>query len=96
MSEIRDHRDLEAWRVAMDAVLETYRLSADLPKQETYGLISQMRRAAVSVPSNVAKAGLGRPRGDQIFDHGPRIDGGTRHAGGGGLATGIRLSGPRG
>ena len=55
MSEIRDHRDLEAWCVAMDAVLETYRLSADLPKQETYGLISQMRRAAVSVPSNIAE-----------------------------------------
>ena len=55
MSEIRDHRDLEAWRVAMDAVLETYRLSADFPKTETYGLVSQMRRAAVSVPSNVAE-----------------------------------------
>ena len=55
MSEIRDHRDLEAWRVAMDAVEATYRLSADFPKTETYGLISQMRRAAVSVPSNVAE-----------------------------------------
>ena len=55
MSEIRDHRDLEAWRVAMDAVVETYRLSADFPKPETYGLVSQMRRAAVSVPSNVAE-----------------------------------------
>jgi four helix bundle protein len=55
MSEIRDHRDLEAWRVAMDAVLETYRMSADFPKAETYGLISQMRRAAVSVPSNIAE-----------------------------------------
>jgi four helix bundle protein len=55
VSEIRDHRDLEAWRVSMDAVLETYRLSADFPKTETYGLVSQMRRAAVSVPSNVAE-----------------------------------------
>ena len=55
MSEIRDHRDLEAWRVAMDAVMETYGLSADFPKPETYGLVSQMRRAAVSVPSNVAE-----------------------------------------
>ena len=55
MSEIRDHRDLEAWRVAMDAVLETYRVSADFPKAEIYGLVSQMRRAAVSVPSNIAE-----------------------------------------
>ena len=55
MTEIRDHRDLEAWRVAMEAVVETYRLSADFPKPETYGLVSQMRRAAVSVPSNVAE-----------------------------------------
>ena len=55
MSEIRDHRDLEAWRVAMDAVVQTYRLSADLPKPETFGLSSQMRRAAVSVPSNIAE-----------------------------------------
>ena len=55
MSEIRDHRDLEAWRVAMDAVEETYRVSADFPKSEIYGLAGQMRRAAVSVPSNVAE-----------------------------------------
>ena len=55
MSEIRDHRDLDAWKVAMDAVLETYRLSADFPRTETYGLVSQLRRAAVSVPSNVAE-----------------------------------------
>lgn len=55
MSEIRDHRDLEAWRIAMDAVLETYKLSADFPRTETYGLTAQMRRAAVSVPSNIAE-----------------------------------------
>jgi hypothetical protein len=34
MGEIRDHRDLEAWRVAMDAVVETYRLSVDYPKRD--------------------------------------------------------------
>jgi four helix bundle protein len=55
MSEIRDHRDLEAWKVAMDAVMETYAVSSDFPKSETYGLTGQMRRAAVSVPSNVAE-----------------------------------------
>jgi len=55
MNEIRSHRDLEAWRIAMDAVLETYKLSAEFPRTETYGLTSQMRRAAVSVPSNIAE-----------------------------------------
>jgi four helix bundle protein len=55
MSSIRDHRDLEAWRIAMDAVIETYRLTARFPLAETYELQSQMRRAAVSVPSNIAE-----------------------------------------
>ena len=55
MSEIKDHKGLEAWKVAMDAVMETYELSGDFPKAEIYGLASQMRRAAVSVPSNVAE-----------------------------------------
>jgi four helix bundle protein len=55
MSDIRDHRGLEAWRLAMDAVMETYTVSSEFPKSETYGLAGQMRRAAVSVPSNVAE-----------------------------------------
>ena len=63
MSEIRDHRDLEAWQVAMDAVLETYRITSSFPKSELYGLTSQMRRAAVSAPSNIAE---GQGRGDAI------------------------------
>ena len=55
MSEIKDHRGLETWQVAMDAVMETYAVSSDFPKSELYGLTGQMRRAAVSVPSNVAE-----------------------------------------
>ena len=55
MSEIKDHKGLEAWQVAMDAVMETYAVSSDFPKSEIYGLTGQMRRAAVSVPSNVAE-----------------------------------------
>jgi four helix bundle protein len=55
MNPIRNHRDLEAWQIAMDLTTETYRLTEAFPAKETYGLQSQMRRAAVSVPSNIAE-----------------------------------------
>jgi four helix bundle protein len=48
-------QDLRVWQVAMDLTEEIYRVTADFPKHELYGLISQMRRAAVSVPSNIAE-----------------------------------------
>ena len=53
------YEDLKVWRRAMDLVLCVYRATAAFPKQEVYGLTSQMRRAAVSVPSNIAE-GKGR------------------------------------
>ncbi len=53
------YEDLKVWRRAMDLVLEVYRSTGSFPKQEIYGLTSQMRRAAVSVPSNIAE-GKGR------------------------------------
>ena len=51
--------DLEVWRAAMDLVTRVYRLSRHFPKDEMYSLKSQLRRAAVSVPSNIAE-GKGR------------------------------------
>jgi four helix bundle protein len=54
-SEIKSHRDLIAWQKAMDLVVETYKVSRDFPKEELYGLTSQMRRAAMSVPANIAE-----------------------------------------
>jgi four helix bundle protein len=54
-----DHTELRAWQRAVDLVVEVYRCTASFPNQETYGLTSQMRRAAVSVPSNIAE-GKGR------------------------------------
>ena len=50
---------MAAWREAMALVVAVYRQTAGFPKEETYGLISQIRRAAVSIPSNIAE-GAGR------------------------------------
>lgn len=51
--------DLEVWRATMDLAEGIYRITKVFPKEETYGLTSQLRRAAVSVPSNIAE-GKGR------------------------------------
>lgn len=61
----RNYRDLVAWQKAMDLVVAVYRASGTLPKEELYGLTSQLRKAAVSVPSNIAE-GQGR-RSDREF-----------------------------
>ena len=55
MSEIKSFRDLIAWQVGMDTVVLTYELTQEFPVEERYGLISQMRRCATSIPSNVAE-----------------------------------------
>jgi four helix bundle protein len=59
MSEIKSHRDLVAWQRAMDLVVAIYEMTARWPRDEIYGLTSQARRAAVSVPANIAE-GYGR------------------------------------
>lgn len=56
---INSHRDLVAWQKAVGLVKEVYRVTALLPSDERFGLTSQVRRAAVSVPSNIAE-GYGR------------------------------------
>ncbi|MGE3268005.1 MAG: four helix bundle protein [Chloroflexota bacterium] len=58
-SASRNFRDLLAWQRAMDLVQAVYALTADFPPDERFGLTSQLRRAAVSVPSNIAE-GQGR------------------------------------
>src|SRR5258706_7350999 len=49
------YRDLIGWRKAMDLVTEIYRVTRSFPRDELYGLTNQLRRAAVSVPSNIAE-----------------------------------------
>jgi four helix bundle protein len=56
---INSYEDLEVWQAAMILAEQCYALTATFPREETYGLTSQMRRAAVSVPSNIAE-GYGR------------------------------------
>jgi four helix bundle protein len=52
---VNSFRDLRVWQAGMDLVERVYRLTEAFPVQECYGLTSQMRRAAVSVPSNIAE-----------------------------------------
>jgi four helix bundle protein len=58
-SEIRSFRDLVAWQKAMDLCQEVYRVTQSYPADERFALTAQTRRAAVSVPSNIAE-GYGR------------------------------------
>jgi four helix bundle protein len=52
---VRSYKDLLAWQKSMDLVAAVYRASQGFPKEEIFGLVSQIRRAAVSVPSNIAE-----------------------------------------
>lgn len=59
MGEIKTYRDLLVWQKSMTLVADVYKASKSFPNDETYGLTSQIRRCAVSVPSNIAE-GYGR------------------------------------
>ena len=56
---MRPHQKLDAWSKSVDLVVGIYRATEKFPKEERYGLTSQLRRAAVSVPANIAE-GAGR------------------------------------
>lgn len=56
---VQSYRELFAWQKAMDFTTEVYRVTRRFPKEELYGVTSQLRRAAISVPSNIAE-GQGR------------------------------------
>lgn len=57
---VYSYKDLIVWQKSIDLAVELYTLTDDFPRSEVYGLSSQMRRAAVSIPSNIAE---GRRRG---------------------------------
>lgn len=52
---MRDYRKIDAWRLADDLTVAVYQQSRDFPKEELYGLTSQLRRASYSVPANIAE-----------------------------------------
>ncbi len=62
---MKTHKDLDAWKRAMDLVEIIYKSSHSFPSGEVYGLTAQVRRAVVSIPSNIAE-GAGR-KGDKEF-----------------------------
>jgi four helix bundle protein len=54
-NQIKSYRDLDAWRLAMEIVVGIYRVTKAFPADERFGLTAQVRRAAVSIPSNIAE-----------------------------------------
>ncbi|MCB9082604.1 MAG: four helix bundle protein, partial [Lewinellaceae bacterium] len=50
-----NHKDLDAWKISMELVQWIYEVTRDFPNQELYGLTNQLRRSAVSIPSNIAE-----------------------------------------
>ncbi len=66
--KIKSYRDLKVWQRGMDLVVESYRLATALPKNEAYGLASQIQRAATSTPANIAE-GHGREHLGDYLHH---------------------------
>lgn len=62
--KIESYENLIVWQKSMDLVIAVYTLTGKFPKEEMYGLISQMRRAAVSIPSNIAEGSRRSSRKD--------------------------------
>jgi four helix bundle protein len=60
MTATSSYRDLIVWQKSIQLVVELYKITKEFPREEIYGLTSQMRRSAVSIPSNIAE---GRNRG---------------------------------
>lgn len=59
MGEVRSYRDLTVWQESMNLAENCYKLTRSFPKEEIYGMVSQVRRSAVSIPANIAE-GYGR------------------------------------
>ncbi len=65
---VRSYHDLNVWQLSMDLAERVYVLTASFPKEETYGLTSQLRRAASSIPAKIAE-GYGRDSLREYLHH---------------------------
>jgi four helix bundle protein len=63
---IRSFRDLEAWQLGIEFAVRVYRLTKSFPREELYGLTSQLRRSAVAIPSNLSE---GHQQGTKAYLH---------------------------
>ena len=63
---IKSYRDLEAWQIGMEFVVSIYSVTRTFPREETFGLTAQLRRAAVAIPSNVSE---GHQHGTKAYLH---------------------------
>ncbi|MHC1738558.1 MAG: four helix bundle protein [Ignavibacteriaceae bacterium] len=64
---MKTHKDLDVWKKSIEFVTEIYKITSSFPSEEKFGLSSQLRRASVSIPSNIAE-GAAR-KGDTEFTH---------------------------
>jgi four helix bundle protein len=55
LAVMKTHKDLDVWKDAINFVTKVYKMTSSFPKEEMYGITSQIRRAAVSIPSNIAE-----------------------------------------
>lgn len=66
MAPAQNHRGLKVWQISVDLVETIYRLTREWPSHELYGLVSQVRRASVSVPANIAEGAGRRSTGEFV------------------------------
>ncbi|MGA2032457.1 MAG: four helix bundle protein [Thermoguttaceae bacterium] len=65
---VQSYRELEVWTLAMDPAAECYRVTKSFPRGELFGMTSQIRRAAASIPANIAE-GQGRDHTKEFLNH---------------------------
>jgi four helix bundle protein len=65
---VQTFRDLDVWKLAMDLAAECYRVTKRFPKDELFGMTSQIRRSAASIPANIAE-GQGRDHTKEFLNH---------------------------
>ena len=63
---VKTHKDLDVWKKSMDFITRLYKVTTTFPRDEIYGLTNQMRRAAVSIPSNIAEGAARRSNKEYI------------------------------